>query len=440
MYKSIPQMAKILSDERVRHFLSRFYLPEIKEEVESVLDKLRSEIKDGKVDNLNYDDVIERIVNSLYGKSIYSLRKVVNGTGTILHTNLGRALLSRRAIENVVDVMSGYSNLEYNIESGKRGSRYDHVCKKIANMCGAEDAIVVNNNAAATMLAVTTFAKDKEVIVSRGELVEIGGSFRIPDIIEATGARLKEVGTTNRTHLRDYKRATNKNTGMYLKVHPSNYSMKGFTKEVSNVEIAELGKKNQIITCEDLGSGALVDLTEYTGIKENTVQESIKSGVDLVTFSGDKLLGGPQAGVIVGKKDLINIIKENPLARAFRIGKLTISALEATIRDYFDMSLPIYHLMKDDVKDKAKRLEESISKLDIKCEVIECFSTVGGGSLPDSKIKSYGILFDLSFEEFFRKGKIPVIGLIKDDKFYIDVRTLLKGDEEIIIERLREYE
>jgi len=454
LFKKIPQVSKLIEDESVRHFLSYFYIQEIKDNIELILTKIREDIKSKEITILTYEDVVKLITNKLSGLNKYSLKKVINGTGTVLHTNLGRAVLSKSAIDNVVSVCSGYNNLEYDLYSGERGSRYSHLEDMISKIVGSESAVVVNNNAAATMLSVAAFATNKEVIVSRGELVEIGGSFRIPDIIEASGAILKEVGTTNRTHLRDYKKATNKNTGMYLKVHPSNYHIDGFIKNVSNKEIVSLAETTGIITCEDLGSGAVIDFSKYHFYKENMVQESLKSGMDLVTFSGDKLLGGPQAGIIVGKKELINIIKMHPLTRAFRVGKMTIAALEATLRDYLNYqnitsnnpTLGMLFIDKDELKNTAHKLSDLIaSKTTFTSKVIDVNSTVGGGSLPLSVIESYGVsiskglLSANDIEAFLRLGKSPIIGIINSDRFYLDVRTLLEGDDNLIVEKLVGY-
>ncbi|QVK21412.1 L-seryl-tRNA(Sec) selenium transferase [Mycoplasmatota bacterium] len=454
LYRKIPQVSKLIEDKSVRHFLSYFYMEEIKQEIEVVLKDIRSKIKSEFIVSLNYEDVVSMITNRLRIHDLYSLRRVINGTGTVLHTNLGRAVMSKNAIDNVVRVCKGYSNLEYDIEAGKRGSRYDHLEAMVSKIVGSESAVVVNNNAAATMLTVAAFSTNKEAVVSRGELVEIGGSFRIPEIIEASGAILKEVGTTNRTHLIDYERATSEKTGMYLKVHPSNYHIDGFIKNVTNKEIVELAKETKVITCEDLGSGAIIDFSRYNFYKENMVQESLKSGIDLVTFSGDKLLGGPQAGIIVGKKELIDRIKKHPLTRAFRVGKMTIAALEATLRDYLSHqtvveTTPTLRMLfenKEELRAKATKLTNRINEIDyFDSEVIPVNSTVGGGSLPLSIIESYGISIkskDMSvndLEKFLRKGKNPVIGLINENRYYLDVRTLLNGDDELIVKQLEEY-
>lgn len=462
LYKQIPQVSKLLDDPKIFAYNCDFFHHEIKDEIEKCLDGIREKIRNQVIDELRYEDVVCDIANRLKHKSKYSLRKVVNGTGTIVHTNLGRSILSKQAIENVVNVCSSYNNLEYNLKEGCRGSRYDHVEEMIANIIGSEAALVVNNNAAATMLCVATFGEQKEVIVSRGELVEIGGSFRIPEIIEVSRAILKEVGTTNRTHSRDYENATTEKTAMYLKVHPSNYLIQGFTKQVTNDEIVSLANKknldreNNIITMEDLGSGVLVDFHTYGLTKENTVKESIQSGMDLVTFSGDKLLGGPQAGIIVGKKELINHIKKHPLCRALRVCKMTIAALEGTLRDYYDeqhaiQSIPTLNMILKkpaELEKIANDLSQQVNELSstITSQVITINSTVGGGALPVSQLPSYGIslqhqtITTQGMERLMRQQVIPIIGRIISEQFVLDVRTLCDGDIEVIVDAIRRWD
>ncbi len=459
LFKKIPQVSKLMEDEDIKNSSKNFYHNEIKKIIEETLADIREKISNKEIDDLDYKIVRKLIIENINSKSIYSLRKVINGTGTVVHTNLGRSLLAKSAIKNIVDTCSSYNNLEYNIEDGMRGSRYVHLENMVANILGCEAALVVNNNAAATMLAVGAFAKNKEVIVSRGELVEIGGSFRIPEIIEASNAILKEVGTTNRTHIKDYENAINSNTAMLLKVHPSNYAIQGFTKEVTNKEIAEIAfeankiEENNIITLEDLGSGALIDFCKYSNIVENTVSKSLKSGMDLVTFSGDKLLGGPQSGIIVGKKKLIEAIKKHPLTRAFRVCKMTIAALEATIKLYNDekeaiKEIPTLNMLFKDIniiRENAENLRELIEKQGYLASVIEMNSTVGGGSLPLSKLPSFGVTFEINgystveIERKMRSNNIPIIGRIINDIYCIDVRTLLEGDISIIEEAIKHF-
>ncbi len=435
LFKKIPQVAKILEDKDVLANSSLFYLSEIKEEIESELNQIRFEIKQNIITELNYSIVIERILLSLDKRDKYSLRRVINATGTVLHTNLGRAVYSEKMIENVKDVLTGYSNLEYDLTMGQRGSRYAHVDAKIAKLIGAEACLVVNNNASAVLLTMNEFGKGKEVIISRGELVEIGGSFRIPEIIESSGAVMREVGTTNRTHLKDYSKAVNDKTGLILKVHPSNFEIKGFVKEVSSKELSELN----ILLIEDLGSGAVIDYSKF-GLNEKTIQDSIASGVDIVTFSGDKLLGGPQVGIIAGSKKLIDELKSNPMTRALRVGKMTIAALEAVVREYRgDVLNPTVSMISVSITDlviKAEKLKSVINKYEI--EIVDVCSTVGGGSLPTSSLMSVGITIESdklsanSIERTLRQFETPIISRIIKDKVTLDMRTIFDRDIEVI--------
>ncbi len=368
-------------------------------------------------------------------------RRVINGTGVVIHTNLGRSVLSQKTTDSLAQAGGYYSNLEYNLESGKRGSRYSLVEDVICELTGAEAALVVNNNAAAVLIALDTLAKNKEVVVSRGQLVEIGGSFRIPDVMEKSGAILKEVGATNRTHLYDYERAINENTALLLRVHTSNFRIIGFTSEVSAEEMVLLAKKNNLATMEDLGSGSLIDLSQFGFPKEPTVQQIVGAGIDVVTFSGDKLLGGPQAGIIVGKKDVISEIKRNPLNRALRIDKFTLSSLESVLREYFDLSLAIKNIptlsmltiASTELKKRAQRIQRLLKRrIEAQCaiKIVPTSSRVGGGALPEFGIDSWAVDLEplhmkLSvFEKRLRKLPIPLIGRIENDRFLLDIRTV----------------
>ncbi len=446
--RKIPQVNKILELDEIQVYLNKFNIKEIKELVNTEIDKIRKDILSNST-TFSYDNLLKNIHNSLNNSNPYSLKRVINGTGTILHTNLGRAVLSNSAIENIVNTCSNYSNLEFDLDKGERGSRYSHLEYSLAKTLGCEASLVLNNNAAATMLAVGAFSKNKEVVVSRGELIEIGGSFRIPDIIEASGAKMVEVGTTNRTHLKDYQNATTEETSMYLKVHTSNYKVVGFTKDVVNEELVQLAKENNVMTLEDLGSGALIDFSKFNIQKESTVKESLDSGIDLVTFSGDKLLGGPQCGIIVGKKEYIDKIKKHPLTRAFRVCKLTIAALEATLRDYLDEkealknnpTLRMLTTQSSEVKKVAQRLKRRVTTFDVTVE--KCDSTFGGGSQPTSKIESYGLLVPTNhpnkLAKYLRNNYIPIVVLLKQSGIFIDCRTLLGDDIKIISECLNTY-
>lgn len=374
------------------------------------------------------------------------LRNVINATGIVLHTNLGRSLLAEKAVEAVKDVTRHYSNLEYDLDTGERGSRHMHVEDLLCHLTGAEGALVVNNNAAAVLLVLNTLARDKEVVISRGQLVEIGGSFRVPQVMAQSGAHLVEVGTTNKTHYQDYEEAIGENTGMILKVHTSNYQVIGFTSQVSGSELAGLGQKYNLPVVEDLGSGVFVDLKEYGLEGEPTVPESIREGLDLVTFSGDKLLGGPQAGIIVGKKDFTEKIKKNQLARALRIDKMTLAALEATLQLYLNeedavkdiptlrmLTLPLTVLEARAFNMVSYLREHLRGKAQIK--VADGFSQVGGGALPREEIPTKLVslqpykMSTLEVIERLREEEIPVIARIQKNQVLIDLRTV--RDEEM---------
>ena len=376
-----------------------------------------------------------------------NLRRVINASGVVVHTNLGRSLLAAEACENLAEVARNYTNLEYDLARGRRGSRYASVEELICEISGADAAMVVNNNAAAVLLCLETMARDREVIVSRGELVEIGGSFRVPDIMAKSGARLKEVGTTNRTHLRDYEAAIGGDTGLLLKVHTSNYSIVGFTTAVGLPEMVDLGTRHGLPVMEDLGSGTFVDFSRYGLTKEPTIQESVAAGIDLVTFSGDKLLGGPQAGVIVGKKEHVDRIKQNPLTRALRIDKLTLAALESTLRLYRDEQtavarIPTLHLLtvaRSRIEQKALRLEElllSRSESHLTVNRVNRPSKAGGGSLPLLEIPSQCVAVAIRgispnrIEQKLRTGTPPIIGRIEDDRFIMDLRCVKESEIE----------
>lgn len=382
-----------------------------------------------------------------------SLRKVINATGVVLHTNCGRAILAPEVVDYVASQAKSYNNLELDIVKGTRGSRYTHVETMLQELSGAEAALVVNNNAAAVLLIMNTLANQKEVIVSRGELVEVGGSFRIPDVIKAGGAELVEVGTTNKTWIPDYSEALSENTALLLKVHTSNYRIEGFHHAVSLQELVSLGESNNIPVVEDLGSGSFLDGVDFGIPKEPTIQEAVKTGASLVTFSGDKLLGGPQAGIILGKKSLIDKLKTNQLTRALRIDKLSLAALAGTLRLYEKGNInkiPIWRMLsleKADLLKGAKDLEVNIVRLStLQVEVQEHSSCVGGGALPTANLPSFvcavkpqeGSVLDL--EKFLLHGRIPILTRIIKDWVIIDPRTLLQEDYQIIIERLSEWD
>ncbi len=374
-----------------------------------------------------------------------SLRAVINATGVILHTNLARAPLSDAATQHILDTAGHYTNLEYDVASGKRGKRDVHTGQLLAEIAGAPAAIVVNNNAAAIFLVLNTFAKNAEVIVSRGELIEIGDGFRIPDILAESGAVLREVGTTNRTRIGDYARAINKNTRLLLRVHPSNFRISGFTARPSLEELVALGKKHKIAVCEDLGSGNLTDLSA-SGVNEPLARESFKAGAGIITFSGDKLLGGPQAGVIAGKKDLIERVRRNPLFRALRVDKLTIAALEATLLAYRRGALdeiPALRMIRIpaaeiELRGRAfvERLRSSLPK-DAAAEIIKGNSVIGGGSTPDQSLPTFVIAVSCGhqtaaeIEARLREPRSgpPIIARVERNRLIVDLRTVFSNEE-----------
>ena len=339
LYRSIPKVDILLEKDEIKAVISEYGHEIVMDIIREETDRLRLLIAEAdsetglksKIDNLT-DTIVNEVKNLFKPK----VRKVINGTGTILHTNLGRAPITRTQAELLKDIVCGYSNLEYNLELGKRGERYSHFEKLLCRITGAEAAMVVNNNAAAVMLILSTMAKGGEVVVSRGELIEIGGKFRIPDVMEQSGAKLVEIGTTNKTHLSDYEEAVTENTKAFLKVHTSNYSIVGFTQSVTASELKPLAEDKGLPIIEDLGSGVLIDLAKFGLTHEPTVQEAIEAGVDVVCFSGDKLLGGPQAGIIIGKKKYINMMKKNQLTRALRVDKFTVTALELVLLSYLN--------------------------------------------------------------------------------------------------------
>jgi L-seryl-tRNA(Ser) seleniumtransferase len=421
--------------------------------VRSVLDNRRRQIIEHnrpQLAELLAESAIAADVRESVRKSLQlNLRPVVNATGIVIHTNLGRSLLAETAQEHISTVARRYSNLEFDLEKGRRGSRYANVENIICEISGAEAAMVVNNNAGAVLLALETLAAGRKVIVSRGELVEIGGSFRIPDVMAKSGGILCEVGTTNRTHLEDYANAADDQTALFLKVHKSNYSVLGFSAEVALKDLVELGQEHGIPVMEDLGSGTFIDFSRYGLLKEPTVQASVSAGVDIITFSGDKLLGGPQAGLIIGKKVYVDRVKRNPITRALRIDKLTLAALESTLRLYRDerkavQMIPTLRMMLLPItvlEETAARLQKMLADTApdrLRTEVLNIVSRPGGGSLPLLELPSKGLgvriegLSANTIERRLRRHSPPLIGRIEDDTYIMDMRTLQEDDPVII--------
>ena len=420
----------------------------VTEAVRQVIADLRQEILDGRCSALPSEEVLCTLVEKrILRNALPSFRTVINGTGIILHTNLGRACLSEKAAQATADAAMSYSNLEYDLTSGKRGSRYSHVEDLLCRLTGAESALVVNNNAAAVLLILSALTQGGQVIVSRGELVEIGGSFRIPEIMAACGAQLKEVGATNKTHLRDYDRAITENTRALMKVHTSNYRIIGFSETPSLSDLVALGHERGLPVIEDLGSGCLLDLKAFGIQDEPTVQDSIRAGVDVVSFSGDKLLGGPQAGIILGKRKYLDILKQHPLNRAMRVDKMTLAALEATLRSYernCPEEIPVIAMLsarEEVLLEKARKLASLLEEAGVPGQILPTEGRVGGGSVPNHSLPSYAIAFDrnvIHLEETLRLGSTPIIGRIHEGRFLLDVRTLFEGDFPVIVSAIRE--
>lgn len=405
-------------------------------------------------DNINTQELIENIKNRLSSDFDFGLKKVINGTGVVLHTNLGRAPMPLAIKEKFENILYGYCNLEYDIEKGARGSRHDHLKELILKLTGAEDVIVVNNNAAAVMLVLSTMCAGREVIVSRGELVEIGGSFRIPKVMQHSGAFLREVGSTNKTHLRDYEEEINENTAALMKVHTSNFRMMGFTESVSIKDLRPLADRHDLPIIDDLGSGVFIDLRRYGLEYEPTILDSLAQGSDIVTFSGDKLLGGPQCGVIVGKAKYISMMKKNNLLRALRVDKMTISALAMTLSLYLDKenlekNVPVLSMLSQEpeqLKDKAQRLLDMTAgkslRADIRVEVSK--SQVGGGSLPAQYMDSYSVAVnpsEMSVNELEQKMRLTephIVGRIANETYYLDVRSIFEEELPAVSAKLSE--
>ena len=450
LLKHLPKIDEMMLRIEKRQSIDGYPREMVKEACRSVVEEIRGRIladpdKEGNLRLPTPEQAAVRAMKIVEGFGRYRLRRVINATGVILHTNLGRAPLCREAIERVVEVARGYSNLEYNLEKGERGLRYDHVRGLLCALTGAEDALVVNNNAAAVLLVLNALSEGREAIVSRGELIEIGGEFRIPDVMEKSGARLREVGTTNRTRLSDYEKAIGPETGIILKVHTSNFRIMGFTEEANLTSLIVLGKKHHLPVVDDLGSGCLVELDRHGLEREPTVRDCLDAGADVVTFSGDKLLGGPQAGLILGKRAPIEQIRKNPLNRALRIDKMTLAALEATLVKYLRPAealtdLRVLRALTEpvaEVRKRAKRLAAMIRRAlpegtDIR--LVSGVSMAGGGSLPTREIPTVLIglrvanLSAAALESRLRRNETPVIVRVADDRALLDLRTVDPGE------------
>ena len=455
LYRSLPKIDELLATERVVALLADAPRPVVVDALRDALDAAREAIGAGtRTAVFTTDEILTDAAARVATAQTKSLRRVINATGIIIHTNLGRSVLAPEAVQAMVEVAGAYSTLEYDIEQGVRGSRHSHVESLLCELTGAEAAIAVNNNAAAVVMCIAAFARGREAIVSRGELIEIGGSFRIPDIMAESGAKMVEVGSTNKTHLKDYKKAISPNTGLMLKVHTSNYRVIGFTAEVSLAEMVELGRAHGVAVMEDLGSGVLVDLSRFGLPRERTVQDALAGGADIVTCSGDKLFGGPQAGIIFGTKEAIATLKAHPLARAMRLDKMTLAALEATLRLYRDpeaalRTIPTLRMLTmpiQECREAATSLADKIAAVvgaNGSVQVLDEITRAGGGALPMEDVPTAVVAVELNacaagqLEARLRtEGPVPIVARIKDDRLLLDPRTLLPGDEDEILAAL----
>lgn len=449
LFRSIPKVDILLESDEIKALIKKYGHEIVLDIIREETDRLRCLISDSDDETYLKEEIDSLVLNIVkMSENLFKpkVKKVINGTGTILHTNLGRAPISKEIASKLSNIVCGYSNIEFNLESGKRGERYSHFAKLLCRITGAEDAMVVNNNAAAVMLILSTMAKGGEVIVSRGELVEIGGKFRIPDVMEQSGAKLVEIGTTNKTHFSDYEEAITENTKAFLKVHTSNYNIVGFTDTVTSSELKPLSEEHSIPIIEDLGSGVLIDLSKYGLAHEPTVQEAIKSGVDVVSFSGDKLLGGPQAGIIIGKKKYIDMMKKNQLTRALRVDKFTVTALELTLLTYLSeeramSEIPVLKMISEpyeSLKNRADTLADILKKSVKGAEITtrDCESQVGGGSLPLERIKSVAVVVHskniTELEKLMHGFEPAIVARTVEDSIWLDVRTLSSEDFETI--------
>ncbi len=459
LLRQLPAVDELLRTPRVNSALSGLSRPFATEVIRQAIASARREILTAPTEQLpprfDAESFLRSLASALESARRPSLTRVINATGVIIHTNLGRSPLAEAAQGAILEAARSYSNLEYDLKQGTRGSRQSHLEALLTELTRAEAALVVNNNAAAVMLALNSLAAGREVIISRGQLVEIGGSFRMPEIMAASGAILREVGTTNKTYLRDYEQAITGNTTLLLKVHPSNFRIMGFTKEVPLAELVALGRRYGLMVMEDLGSGCFVDLSRFGLEKEPTVQETVATGADVVTFSGDKLLGGPQAGIILGNREVLGRLRQNPQMRALRPDKLTIAGLEATLRFYLDepralAELPTLAMITRplaEVERQARRLARTIKKTFVgrlQVEVRESVARVGGGALPQEPLRSRALALALpplaphQLEAHLRQASCPIIARVEHETLLLDVRTLLPHDEPALLAGLRE--
>jgi len=444
--RRLPSVDVLLQEDAVQALSARYGRSLTVDAVRDELEAVRRRIRAGE-DVLARQALVEGIEARLALWTRPTLRPAINATGVVIHTNLGRAPLCSDALEAMQRVGVGYSNLEYDLDAGRRGSRYVHAEVLLCRLTGAEAALVVNNNASAVLLSLIALVQGREVVISRGQLVEIGGGFRIPDVMRQSGARLVEVGTTNRTHLRDYARAIGPDTGMLMVAHQSNYRMVGFTTQVPSGDLAALGREHGLIVYEDLGSGTLLDTARYGFVHEPTVQEAVGSGLDLISFSGDKLLGAPQAGILVGRKDLVARLRAHPLTRALRVDKTTLAGLQATLLHYVrgdaEQAIPVWRMMSLPLAELDRRAgawAQALRDGGLEAEVIDGRSAAGGGSLPGETIPTRLVAISIASPDQasarLRAGDPPVIARIEDDRLCLDPRTVLPEQEAALLAAL----
>jgi L-seryl-tRNA(Ser) seleniumtransferase len=446
--RQLPSVEKILESEKLRDKIEKYSHPLVAEAARETLSSIREEIKENPQD-ISFDEIVGRVCRTVDEKTSDFVRPVINATGVILHTNLGRAPLDEQTLSHIVEISENYSNLEFDLKEGKRSHRGIFLEKLLRQLTQAEGALAVNNNAGAVLLILTALAKGKEVIVSRGELVQIGGGFRIPEILALSGAVLKEVGTTNKTRVSDYEDAITQDTALLLKVHQSNFRMIGFAERPSIAELVNSGKKHNLCVVEDLGSGVMLRTEDFELAHEPTALEAISAGADLVCFSGDKLLGAPQAGIILGKKKYIEQLRKHPMHRALRLDKMFIAGLESVLLFYLKgeatKKIPAWQMISaptDVVRKRAENIKKELEKFGISIAIEESESTVGGGSLPGETIPTIAISVSSvksanEHAKLFREQSPPIIGRIEDEKFVLDLRTIFPHQDELIIKAIK---
>jgi len=447
--RHLPAIDTLLKEALLQNLMETHHRELVVNAARETLDDIRASVLHANASVPPVKTIAESVEAHLAGILSPTLKTVINATGVIVHTNLGRSLLSKRAQNAMVEAAQGYNNLEYNLDAGKRGSRYHHAEALLCRLTGAEAAVVVNNNAAALVLTLATMAREKEVLINRSQLIEIGGKFRIPDIMAQSGAILREVGTTNRTYIEDYEDNLHTvNTGLILRVHHSNFKIVGFTSEPTLGELVDLGMRYGIPVMDDLGSGTLLDTEQFGLAHEPTIQESLAAGVSVLTASGDKLLGGPQAGIILGKADIIERIKKNPLTRAFRVDKVTLAALQATLLAYLENcateEIPTWQMVSADIATlnrRAKRWKRALASAGVSARVIDSFSTVGGGSLPGQQFPTRALAIKpqnaTAFSEKLRASNYPIITRIENESVIFDPRTVLPEQDKLLVSLIK---